>query len=311
MRYWWVNHKQTHKQEIEGGYIWSPQKDKSGKPRVSYSNLERVTPRDLIVSFADGQVKAVGVAMSPARDCERPTEFEQNPVASAWSDEGWIVDVEWECLAHPFRTKAFAQRFAPYLPEKHAPIRESGAGAQNVYLGEISEQLFHAVIETARELNNVIGLQSNQTLNSLDEEEATREIIDSARKGYEKDQLVKARRGQGVFRARLEKVEEGCRFTAIKDSRFLTASHIKPWRLSSDTEKVDGNNGLLLAPHLDRLFDGGWISIDHEGRILVANESIKEVLAAWAIDLDLRLGKFNDTQAAYLAFHRENILKST
>jgi hypothetical protein len=35
------------------------------------------------------------------------------------------------------------------------------------------------------------------------------------------------------------------------DHRFLVASHIKPWRLSDNSERLDGNNSLLLSPHVD------------------------------------------------------------
>lgn len=70
----------------------------------------------------------------------------------------------------------------------------------------------------------------------------------------EKEQLIKARRGQGVFRTRLESIEDSCRLTGATNTRMLVASHIKPWRDCSNVERLDGNNGLLLSPHVDKLF---------------------------------------------------------
>jgi putative restriction endonuclease len=126
----------------------------------------------------------------------------------------------------------------------------------------------------------------------------------------EKEQLVKARRGQGLFRLRVEAIEAQCRLTHTTDKRFLVASHIKPWRLSDDAEKLDGNNGLLLAPHVDRLFDKGWISFSGDGTILYADVDIMRLMAQWGLDPQINAGHFNKRQRQYLAFHRENVYKA-
>src|SRR5687768_1513924 len=70
-----------------------------------------------------------------------------------------------------------------------------------------------------------------------------------------REQLVRARRGQGVFRANVLLREESCRVTHVSEPRHLKASHIKPWRDATDAERLDGANGLLLSPHIDHLFD--------------------------------------------------------
>jgi hypothetical protein len=68
----------------------------------------------------------------------------------------------------------------------------------------------------------------------------------------EKQQLINARRGQGNFRQNLINVQSECRLIHVNNNKLLIASHIKPWRDSTDTEKLDGNNGLLLSPHIDK-----------------------------------------------------------
>jgi hypothetical protein len=50
----------------------------------------------------------------------------------------------------------------------------------------------------------------------------------------------------------------------------LRASHCKPWRDSDDSERLDGENGLLLTPSIDHLFDRGFISFENNGRLLVS-----------------------------------------
>jgi len=66
-----------------------------------------------------------------------------------------------------------------------------------------------------------------------------------------REQLVGARRGQGVFRSNVLLREGACRVTGVDEPRHLKARHIKPWRHASDAERLDGANGLLLSPHID------------------------------------------------------------
>ncbi len=120
----------------------------------------------------------------------------------------------------------------------------------------------------------------------------------------EKAQLIKARRGQGRFRQRVADIETECRLTGVTSLEHLRASHIKPWAVSSDAEKLDGHNGLLLAPHVDHLFDGGYISFADDGELLVSPVLKPSVLSAWAIDRKRNAGAFSAEQRGYLEYHR-------
>ena len=92
----------------------------------------------------------------------------------------------------------------------------------------------------------------------------------------ERDQLTKARVGQGRFRADVTARwgrGEACALTGIAIAEMLVASHIRPWRDSSNSERMDPMNGLLLVAHADRLFDrhlmsfakvgGDYVSVVH------------------------------------------------
>lgn len=126
-----------------------------------------------------------------------------------------------------------------------------------------------------------------------------------------KKRLVEVRTKQRLFRERLIGVEKGCRLTGIEDLRFLRASHIKPWASSQDDERVDGQNGLLLAPHADLLFDQGWISFENSGKLLVAINLPTSVEAALALGLKRgrRYGEFEQRQQNYLEFHRSEVFE--
>lgn len=86
----------------------------------------------------------------------------------------------------------------------------------------------------------------------------------------EADRLVKQRKGQDIFRRALLHYWEGrCAVTAITQPQLLRASHIVPWALCrSDAERLDAENGLLLAAHWDAAFDTGLVSFADEGRAI-------------------------------------------
>jgi hypothetical protein len=143
----------------------------------------------------------------------------------------------------------------------------------------------------------------SQDFSKRDEDDAHE--MDLVRKGStEVAQLIKARRGQGVFRQRVGDIETRCRLTGVDAPEYLRASHIKPWRKSNDREKLDGNNGLMLAPHVDMLFDSGLISFENNGALLVSRKVEPQVLAAWGIRTNFNAGSFNRQQCIYLKHHR-------
>ena len=86
----------------------------------------------------------------------------------------------------------------------------------------------------------------------------------------ERESIVKARIGQGKFREQLLAKYGSCIISGIDISKALVASHIKPWAVSSNEERVSVNNGLLLSATYDRLFDSGLITFANEGKLVVS-----------------------------------------
>ncbi|MDC5810307.1 HNH endonuclease [Vibrio europaeus] len=143
------------------------------------------------------------------------------------------------------------------------------------------------------------------------EDERVLELIkkDPALAETERTAIVQARVGHGHYRDALLELEKKCRVTGTTDSCFLRASHIKPWRLSNNQERVDPNNGLLLAPHIDVLFDQGWISFDVKGQLMVSDSNIATQLTLWNIPLEFCIGNLNPAQQAYMQYHLNFIYK--
>jgi hypothetical protein len=87
----------------------------------------------------------------------------------------------------------------------------------------------------------------------------------------EREQLGAARMGQGTFRTALIAFWGTCPIVQVDHPELLRASHIKPWAKSSDPERLDPFNGLLLSPNLDLLFDRGLISFEDDGTLLFSS----------------------------------------
>ena len=126
----------------------------------------------------------------------------------------------------------------------------------------------------------------------------------------QKQQLINARRGQGIFRANVRLNETACRVTGLSNPDYLIASHIKPWLYSDDQEKLDGCNGLLLSPHIDRLFDCELISFEGDGTLLKSSHLSQEVWSSWGLATVSKVPGFSDKQASYLTFHRGEVFRS-
>ena len=121
----------------------------------------------------------------------------------------------------------------------------------------------------------------------------------------ERDALTKARLGQGLFRQRVTEQEPICRVTGLARQEFLIASHIKPWRDCDHQERLDGANGLLLSPHVDKLFDRHWISFDSDGQLIWQHEAAGDALRCWGIESVNLLLPFSRKQEEYLQLHRK------
>lgn len=123
----------------------------------------------------------------------------------------------------------------------------------------------------------------------------------------ERQNLVKSRIGQGIFRQRLLAYWKQCAVTGFDDIGLLVASHIKPWRSSNNSERLNGFNGLLLTPNLDKAFDAGLITFDSDGDIKVSPR-LKD-FSKFGITTDMKVQLTLDHEL-FLIFHRANVFHS-
>lgn len=136
-------------------------------------------------------------------------------------------------------------------------------------------------------------------VNQFEEELDNKEL-----EGKERLAVVKSRINQGVFREKLLKRYNKCCLCGVSDPHFLVASHIKPWAECEANERLDIDNGFLLCPGHDKLFDLGFISFDSKGQVLIS-EKLQENEKTF---LNIHEGKtieLNDGNRKYLEFHRK------
>jgi hypothetical protein len=304
MKHWWVNQKQTYRQEIAGGFMWSPKKNANGGRSPYYDFMTQVQPGDIVFSYANAQIIAIGIAASSSYTSNKPKDF--GNAGMTWSEEGWAVDVDFQKAEKPMTPKLHLNLIAPMLPQKYSPIQTNGNGNQ-VYLTAISSELGSVLLGLLGSPELIIDANS---LDDLAFDETEQLIIqDATLEETMKASLVLSRRGQGKFRKRVEFFEGSCRVTGVTSSKLLIASHIKPWATSTNEERLNGHNGLFLSPHVDKLFDSGLMSFENSGEMLFSDDLDRDVLERWSIDATKRVKKFGQDQSYFLENHRETVFK--
>jgi putative restriction endonuclease len=318
VRYWWVNQKQTYRHEVPGGYLWSPKRKSNGAANAFYDFMREMAPGDVVFSYADASIRAIGIASSHAYEAPKPLEF--GAAGAYWNLIGWRVDVAFIELRLTIRPSEYMQELGSLLPKKYSPLLPNGRGLQSVYLTSISEPLAATLIDLlgaeARDL--VRGFRVSEALPTpvaigqiqWEEHELENLRHDERVSVTMRRAVIEARRGQGLFKERVMRIERACRLTGVDQIEHLRASHCKPWRDSSNEERLDGENGLLLTPSVDHLFDRGFISFEDDGELLISPVAHASSLQRMGVDTTARInvGAFAEGQRRFLSYHRESIL---
>lgn len=320
MRFWWVNQNQTYRHELLGGYLWSPQRKANGAQNPFYDFMREVSPGDLIFSFANTWIRAIGIASSHAYQAPKPSEF--GSAGAKWDQIGWRIDVRFhELRSGAIRPADHMPLLGPLLPARYSPLLADGRGLQSVYLTQVAPNLASMLVDLVGAEAKVLTRQQRvaeadlpmaSAIGLVEWEEHELDVVRADLTIEETDRLalVLARRGQGLFKQRVMRLERACRVTGVTNEAHLRASHCKPWRSASNQERVDGENGLLLTPSIDHLFDRGFIGFEGNGNLILAPVADEESLRRMGVDVGRRInvGPFSEVQRQYLRYHEENVL---
>jgi putative restriction endonuclease len=122
----------------------------------------------------------------------------------------------------------------------------------------------------------------------------------------EREILIQARRGQGRYRQQvMELAGNRCAVTGCSVDAVLEACHLKPWKISTDPERRDPENGLCLIANIHRLYDRGLISFDDEGLMRFSECLSQEDRMSLALEGQMRIkSPLTAKQKAFLKLHR-------
>jgi HNH endonuclease len=209
------------------------------------------------------------------------------------------------------------------LPPRYSPLQTNGNGIQSIYLTELSQRfaevlsgligeevrplLAGASVDTPVENGRIVtGDDLDVWERRLEEQvESDASVTDTDREA-----IVRARVGQGLFKQRVMQIETCCRITGVDRVSHLVASHCKPWRDSTNEERLNGENGLLLTPSIDHLFDRGFIGFEDSGNLVISPVAHRPSLQRMGVETRrlVNVGKFTEGQRQFLAYHRTSVL---
>lgn len=159
------------------------------------------------------------------------------------------------------------------------------------------KQMYSAALKSYQDfLSTTCQMQLTEDIDAI--------VTDNTISDTQKARLVNTRIGQGRFREDLIKYWRGCAVTGYSATQFLVASHIKPWRSSSDEERLDKYNGILLLPNLDKVFDLGYITFEEEGSIRISKHLEQPETLGLKPELTIRL---SEPHQHFMTYHRTDV----
>lgn len=180
-----------------------------------------------------------------------------------------------------------------------------------------AENLFYSVFGLGEGFWGLVEYKSNiegQAVNPIEQREIKMIFNDSNLSQTEKEAIIMARRGQGIFRERLINKYKSCIVTGISDERLLVASHIKPWNVADPrTERLAPDNGLLLNALHDKAFDQGLITITKDFKIVVSSvvgHGAAEDEFLWRYSGErITLPKQSSPRPDFIEYHNDMVFK--
>ncbi|WP_374419348.1 HNH endonuclease [Chromobacterium sp.] len=296
MNFFWVNIGTTNKEVREGEFLWAPisTMDAYGNevfPR-HWSNVGDVKKGDVIFCCFNQHIHYIAEAKKHAYRSPRPVSrsFKE------WDQEGFRVDVNLKELEEPLHYDAVSQFFSIKAMDKASPtLFTKKKTLSQIYMASLSPRAGLYLLEATSQTENF------QDLLGIDEP-SNKKISETTRKA-----LMQARIGQGKFRKDLIGMWGGrCALTGVENPDLLIASHIVPWSQCGNEARLDPENGLLLAAHIDRLFDKGLISFDVNGQLIISSRLKSLECKVFGLTQGMTLRKNSEKKQQYLALHRAN-----
>lgn len=296
----------TYEEEKELGFIWAAEKDRSGRPSHSWQRLSEVKKGDLVFHYVNGDILAVSLAKA---NCQ----MDYKPVAGAHleqlEEKGYYVELEYYELDVPLSIQSHLDEILPLLPIKYSPFQMNGHGNQG-YLYPCNEKL--AV--------KLLGLIADANITEVEDEQL--EFAMSAVVPIERNVLLpllntaesrvktKIRHHEQKFRKDLMRLwANQCVLCGIDLPELLKAIRSKPWKDSTDLERIDPYNGLLFCANHAVLYEKGFIAFDGPGKLHISAQVDEAHYAQYGLHKKMKIAR-QESHKYYLKWHKRHLYQS-
>ena len=294
---------QTYQEEKELGGIWSLQQDSSGKERHSRLRMIEVNEGDRIFHYVKGDIVAISVAKTGCQMAGKPSTM-QSP--NSGNDDGYLVELDYHELEVPINVLSKFGAISPLLPIKYSPFQADANGNQG-YLYPCNEELSIKLLELIGDLN----------IYQVDEEQlelAIGTVLRTERNTFipmiaetEAELKIKIRLGRQKFREGLLPLwDYKCVLCEIELPALLRASYSKPWKDSTDFERVNPYNGVLLCCNHDALYKDGFIAFDGQGRLHISSQISEEDYDKYSVHSKIKIARTEENKP-YFKWHKRNL----
>jgi len=288
MAYWWVTHGKTWREELDGGYLWAPVLDNAGHSRYYHRNLASIADGDLVFSYANGALRAIGVATSKGAPAQKPIEL-----GGDWSEAGLMVRVNYLELpgGYPIRSMRGVVDDLARIPR--GPLDVHGRAKQG-YAFALPPRLGRAIVKS---LGPVLAAGRLK-----------RFIVRSAPSSTLRSRLRAYLRPTSSVRTSILEAWHGkCPVTGLDDPRLLKVARIKPWLDGNTRERLESANYLPLAPHYARAFHVGLLTVNSLGVIVFSSKLSSGARRMFALADGAKVIRAGEDVSSLFAYHMQHV----
>jgi putative restriction endonuclease len=293
----------TYKEEKDLGIIWSPKLDQGGNVPHSWLRMTEVEAGDRVFHYVKGNVMAISVATTGCLEASKPSTMQNH---EQWNDSGYLVKLQYHELEEPLSVRAGFDEISPFLPLKYSPFQIDSNGNQG-YLYPCNEELAIKLLELISD-SNIYQVEEEQLELSIGVvRRKERNTIVPLIAETEAEAKTKIRLGQQKFRRGLMPLwDHKCVLCGIELAALLRASHSKPWKDSTNAERIDPNNGVLLCCNHDALYDKGFITFDGQGRLHISSSILEVDYIQYGLIPRTKIVR-SEGNKPYFKWHKKNI----
>lgn len=296
----------TYQEEKDLGIIWSPQRGKGNTVPHSWLRMKEVKKGDQVFHYVKGNIVAVSIAKEDCKAASKPDTLQGH---DEWENDGYLVNLEYHELDRAVNIRDKFEEILPLLPVKYSPFQDDANGNQG-YLYPCNEELAIKLLELISELN-IYQVDKEQLELSIDDVRRTEHnTLIPVIAETESEVKTKIRLGQQKFRKDLMPLwESKCALCGINLPELLRASHSKPWKDSTNAERVNPYNGVLLCCNHDALYDRGLIAFDGQGRLHISSVICEEEYSLYGL-IPLTKIRIHSENKVFFKWHKKNIFEA-